>query len=63
VRIGPKKKGDIIDKDAEKISGTKKLKLDIPKDATEGKERYDIEFFDKDSILHIVDPYLRIPDQ
>ena len=62
VRIGPTRKGDIIDKDAEKISGTKKLRLEIPKDATEGKEKYDIVFVGWDGDTVTIDPYLKIPD-
>ncbi len=60
VRIGPKKPGKIIDKDAEKISGSKKFKLKIPRKAPpDTTEKYDIIFVGLDGDTVTIDPYLR----
>jgi len=63
-KIGPKTPGKIINKDAEKIPGTKKFGLKIPDDAPihSEREKYDIVFVDKKyNIAWPIDPYLRIP--
>ncbi len=64
VKIGPKKTGPIMTGNAEKVLGTKKLQLKIPKKAPipSAKEKYDIVFKDKDGNIHPIDPYLRIPN-
>jgi len=65
-KIGPEKPDKIITKDAEKISGTKKLKLKIPKKAPipSKKEKYDIVIVDEDgNTWPPIDPYLEIPDE
>jgi len=64
-KIGPEKKGKIIDKDARKMLFSKKFKLKIPKDAPipSAKEKYDIVFEDKDGTTWPIDPYLRIPPE
>ena len=61
-KIGPKKAGKIIIKDATRVLFTKKFKLKIPKKAPYNtEEKYDIDFLDKDSKPHSIDPYLKIP--
>ncbi len=62
VKIGPKKYGKIIIKNAERVPDTKKLRLKIPKNAPwDSKEKYDIVFVDLVGDTVIIDPYLRIP--
>ena len=61
-KIGPKNAGKIIIKDATRVLFTKKFKLKIPKKAPYNtEEKYDIDFLDKDSKPHSIDPYLKIP--
>ncbi len=62
LKIKPKKYGDIIDKDPEKISGTQKFKLTIPKNAPvpSPEEKYEILFLNLDGDTITIDPYLRI---
>ena len=64
VKINPKKAGPIMTGNAKKVSGTKKLQLNVPKKAKipSPKEKYDIVFKDKDGNIHPIDPYLRIPN-
>ena len=63
VKIGPPIPGEIITGNAKRILFSKKLKLKIPRNAPipSEKEKYDIEFKDKDGKLHKIDPYLKIP--
>jgi len=61
-KIGPKNQGKIIINDATRILFTKRFKLKIPKNAPwNTEEKYDIDFLDKDSKPHSIDPYLKIP--
>ena len=61
-KISPETEGDIINKDAELIPGTKNFRLIIPVDAPipSEREKYDIEFEDKSGETWTIDPYLRI---
>jgi len=61
-KIGPKTYGNIINKDAEPIPGTKSYRLIIPENAPwDTKEKYDIECKGWIGKAWPIDPYLRVP--
>ena len=52
---------NIFKEDAQQIPNSKRFTLEIPNDVSpEEFEEYDIDFLDKDSVLHSIDPYLKI---
>jgi hypothetical protein len=53
--------GNIIPGNAHGVAFTNKERLKIPKDATDGQEKYDIIFLDLDGDTVIIDPHLKIP--
>jgi len=62
-KIGSEEKGKIINMDAEQIPGTRNFRLIIPENAPipSEREKYDIEFKDRQGRTWKIDPYLRIP--
>jgi hypothetical protein len=63
-KIGPKKKGDIITKNARRflfLFGDKKLKIRDTAPKPSESEKYFIEFKDTDGKIWHRDPYLKIP--
>lgn len=62
-KIGPQNPGNIFNRDAELIPGTRDFRIIIPEDAQAGREKYDI--YSKGWLMSPwgIDPYLKLPEQ